>query len=714
VASLGVHRLLGRGLWRAYTQREGLPDQQIWTITRDQDASLLVGTDLGLVRGSGKSWLTMAGTENNVVRTVQRTADGTLFLGGIPVEVIRWNPRSRQVDGRFGAESGLNGKRIFRLVLDPEGTLWVATEGGGLQKAKASVSGPMRFESVILPGGNDREYVSGLTLGASGRLMACGEKGLAVLEKGQWRRFTAQDGLLRTHVAYAVEARNGDVVVAYFEALGFSRLRLQEGTLQVVQHLEDKHPVSREKVYMLGEDSKSRIWVGTGQGVFVLDGERIERFGLAEGLVGDDISNMAFLSDPGGDVWIGTSAGLARFDAGSYRGQPAPPPSVVLSYQLGGKRYFPGVDPEPNVPHGSNTFDVSFAGLSFLGEGYVQHQIRLRDLETDWHPTQSREARYPALSAGRYIFDIRSRIGEGAWGPETAIAFVVHPAWWGTWWFRGLLVLVGGGSLYLVLLWRMKALRRKNRQLEDLVAARTRELEVANEALRSQSLTDPLTGLKNRRFLGVSMPDDVAHVNRAHRKIAGSTADRQALNIDLIFIMVDVDHFKSVNDAYGHHAGDLVLQRLADILRTATRDTDTVVRWGGEEFLVVARNASRKDGAILVERIRSQVEACAFDIGGGQTLKRTCSLGFSFFPFLSEHPTFMPWEMAVDIADHCLYAAKRGGRNAWVGLAAPFDAIPQAIGENPTLHIPELLKKGALELKTSLPEAKVLDWELKL
>ena len=618
------------------------------------------------------------------------------------------------MDGRFGVESGLSGKRLFRLVLDKEGTLWAATEGGGLQKAKAAVSGPMRFEPVVLPGGMLGEYVSGLTLGASGRLWACGEKGLALYEKGQWRRFTAQDGLLRTHVAYPIELKNGEVQVAYFEALGFSRFRVQEGRLEVTQHLEPTNPVAREKVYMMGEDSKNRVWVGTGQGVFVIDGDKIERFGLAEGLVGEDINNMAFLSDPGGDVWIGTSAGLARFDATAYRGQPAPPQSVVLSYRLGEEFHFPGIGDPPKAPYRANTFEVSFAGLSFLGEGYVQHQIRLRPLESDWHPTQTRESRYPALGAGNYIFEVRSRVGQGEWGPETTVSFEILPAWWGTLWFRALLVLLGGGFLYLVFRWRMRALRRQNRQLEDLVAARTKELEVANDALRNQSLTDPLTGLKNRRYLGVCMPDDVAQVNRAHRQVNLARSDRLALNIDLIFIMVDVDHFKSVNDAYGHHAGDLVLQQLAEILRGATRDTDTVVRWGGEEFLVVARNACRKEGAILVERIRSQVEAFAFDIGGGQTLKRTCSLGYSFFPFLAEHPKHMAWEVVVDIADHCLYAAKRSGRNAWVGLAAPFDAAPAALGENPTLHIPKLLEDGVLELNTSVPEGKALDWELKL
>ncbi len=711
VASLGVHRLLGRGLWRAYTGREGLPSEMVWTLHRDPQRAFYAGTDRGLARAEAGGWSILPGTENNVVRSVVQAPDGTFYLGGVPVEVLRYDPRTRQVDGRFGLESGLNGKRIFRMALDREGTLWVATEGGGLQRARVAER-DLRFRSEVLPGGAVNEYVSGICLGGSGRLWVCGERGLALREQGKWTRFTERDGLLRTHVAYAIEARNGDLLVAYFEAQGFSRVRVENGRLKVVAHPGPSDPTGREKVYMLGEDSRSRVWVGTGQGVFVSQGDRMEHFGQSEGLVGEDISNMAFLSDPAGDVWIGTSSGLARFDAASYQGQPPPPASVILVSRLGDRAFPP--ETEPRVPHGQNAFEVNFAGLSFLGEGRVQHEVRLLNLETEWHRTSTREARFPALSPGRYVFEVRSRVGDqGEWGPEARVAFTVLPAWWQTWWSRLLLVGALAGLVVLLIRWRLRALQEQNRALEALVAARTQELEAANDALRNQSLTDPLTGLRNRRYLGVCMPEDVARVQRAHRQVPSGQKERLNLNIDLIFIMVDVDHFKSINDTYGHHAGDLVLQQLAEILRKATRDTDTVVRWGGEEFLVVARNANRKEAAILAERIRSQVEAHPFHLGGGQTLHRTCSMGYAFFPFLPEHPDFLGWEPVVDVADHCLYAAKRSGRNGWVGVSSRPQPDPIRFGESVSLHLPDFIREGSLDLMTSFPDPGALDWELR-
>ena len=108
----------------------------------------------------------------------------------------------------------------------------------------------------------------------------------------------------------------------------------------------------------------------------------------------------------------------------------------------------------------------------------------------------------------------------------------------------------------------------------------------------------------------------------------------------------------------------------AAVLRAAFRAADHIVRWGGEEFLVVARFVDRRDAPALAEKIRTALAAHDFRLGDGTTLKRTCSIGFAAYPFAPHQPRAIPWETVVDVADLGLYAAKRGGRNAWVGLEA--------------------------------------------
>jgi diguanylate cyclase (GGDEF)-like protein len=137
---------------------------------------------------------------------------------------------------------------------------------------------------------------------------------------------------------------------------------------------------------------------------------------------------------------------------------------------------------------------------------------------------------------------------------------------------------------------------------------------------------------------------------------------------DLVLLMLDLDHFKQVNDVYGHAAGDAVLTQTAAILKGCMRNTDYVVRWGGEEFLLVARFMEPGQGAALAEKIRVAIEAHAFELPDGQALRKTVSIGFAPYPFVPGLATAVTLDILQRIADSALYAAKRSWRNAWVGI----------------------------------------------
>ena len=206
-------------------------------------------------------------------------------------------------------------------------------------------------------------------------------------------------------------------------------------------------------------------------------------------------------------------------------------------------------------------------------------------------------------------------------------------------------------------------LRDRAEELES----KNRELEEAQERLREASLTDPLTGLSNRRFLTDYLGHDVAGVLREYAHAASDPTSPEPR--DLILLVVDLDHFKAVNDHHGHDAGDRVLVQATEILRTVCRKSDFVVRWGGEEFLIVSRFVSRLGAAALAERIRTSVRQHSFDVGDGVLLQQTCSIGFASFPLLEEHPEEFCWQDVVAVADRALYVAKESGRDRWVGVS---------------------------------------------
>lgn len=211
--------------------------------------------------------------------------------------------------------------------------------------------------------------------------------------------------------------------------------------------------------------------------------------------------------------------------------------------------------------------------------------------------------------------------------------------------------------------------------LEALVMDRTADLEEANAALERQTLTDPLTGLHNRRYVDMVVPETVAQVARVHADHIAKAAPLPPYP-DLVFLMVDLDHFKTVNDRYGHAAGDEVLRQFTHRLHQAVRESDTVVRWGGEEFLILARGIRREQGPMVAQRILAAVRSRPFDVGA--PFPRTCSVGFAPFPLDPDHPSATPWERVVALADRCLYAAKTTGRNGFVGLErGPVDPAAQ-------------------------------------
>ena len=150
--------------------------------------------------------------------------------------------------------------------------------------------------------------------------------------------------------------------------------------------------------------------------------------------------------------------------------------------------------------------------------------------------------------------------------------------------------------------------------------------------------------------------------------------------------------------------------QISAILERICRKSDFLIRWGGEEFLVVSRFTSRKAAPVLAERIRSQVEEHDFDIGEGVILKKTCSIGYSCFPFTERHTRALTWEQVIAVADQGLYAAKYTSRNAWVGIDSNASTPVEKL--YPQLHddLPGCLERDIVDVASSIADTKALVW----
>jgi len=208
------------------------------------------------------------------------------------------------------------------------------------------------------------------------------------------------------------------------------------------------------------------------------------------------------------------------------------------------------------------------------------------------------------------------------------------------------------------------------------------ELRRTNGVLQEASLTDPLTGLRNRRYFSATIEADVSQALRSH-------ADRHDEHTrDLVVYLIDADNFKEVNDRYGHDVGDKVLLEMARRLSSSIRHSDVLVRWGGEEFLIVSRYTDRAEAELLAQRVLSAVADTPFALGAsGENIYRTCSMGWAAFPWFPGDPRAVSYEEVLTLADRGLHQAKQQGKNRAVGI------LP-AMGHHPPTTIEGLHSAG--------------------
>jgi len=677
-----------------------------------------------------------ASIQSDVILTTHLDPQKVLWFGTFNAGLVRVDQASAGARPRFthfkhdpSRPDSLSSSFIRCIVDDGSGSFWVATDGGGLN----------HFNPVT---GKARRY-----------------------GWGEGPKVSSSDRLY-----LMVKDAHGTLWIA--TANGLNRFNPATEEFRVYKH-GAPHSLSENFVNTLFVDEQGILWVGTRGGglnrtaIPAWDGPepRFTSFGVQEGLPGLVVKGI--LPDGKGNLWLSTGRALCRFNIQEGRGYPfiwqnelrkaefiwnacfrnacgemffgsndgltlfhpeeiaynrTIPPVAIAGFQVFNKplpladratqKAADGSIQEITIRPKDSAFSFDFATLHFVAPERNQFAYKLEGLDPSWNEIGNKHSvSYTGLPAGAYVLHVRSANCDGTWNEDgLRLKIRVLPPWYKTWWFMTLVGSLLAASIYGMVRIRMRVLQHRNRLLKELVAARTKELADANEALRNQSLTDPLTGLRNRRFLDACMPEDIALVQRQQRDVSSNAVDRMRLNVDVLFIMVDLDHFKHVNDHHGHRAGDLVLQQMGEILRNAMRTSDTVTRWGGEEFLIVARNAARADATIPAERIRSAVESHAFDIGDGQTIHCTCSIGFSVFPLLPNETKLFAWEKIVEIADACLYAAKRNGRNAWVGMipeVAELDASARAAIPH---SIPELIKAQLFAVLTSLKTT--IRWDL--
>jgi diguanylate cyclase (GGDEF)-like protein len=289
-------------------------------------------------------------------------------------------------------------------------------------------------------------------------------------------------------------------------------------------------------------------------------------------------------------------------------------------------------------------FRLSSSAVRNRSESFFQY--RMEGMQPAWIDTRNTAVIYQALPPGEYTFMARiCNPGMNAASDLVKLQVRILPPWWRSHWFYALctlaflLLLILGANL------RDRNLRYQSRQLERLVKERTHELELSREQLRIQATHDELTGMLNRAAVLRVL---TAEMDRARRE--GGT---------LVVALVDIDHFKHINDTYGHLAGDEALRWFAAAVGTAIRAYDQAGRYGGEEFLLVLTEIPPQAAGQRLASLHASISNLQVRVQGLE-FTIACSIGATVFDPASESATV---ESLLAIADKALYATKDAGRN---------------------------------------------------
>jgi diguanylate cyclase (GGDEF)-like protein len=465
-----------------------------------------------------------------------------------------------------------------------------------------------------------------------------------------------------------------------------------------------------ENVDGLAEDSRGRIWASTDRGIALIDPNalRARALGLADGLTDGAFWAGSMTRGTDGTMFFGGLDGITVIAPDATSTWDYAPPVVVTALRVGHKNVPPWTVNRGNapidMPAGDRDLSVEFSALDYSAPQLLHYAYKLDGYDRDWidADVQHRGATYTHLPAGDYTLEMRGTNRLGVWSSHVLL-IPIHatPLWFETWWFRLLAVALVLLIAFAVYRWRTGVLRRRQRELEAVVAKRTSELSDANTKLQELSLSDPLTGLRNRRFLAQHLEADISLTLRRYDDWrAQSDAAEPPQDADILFFIVDLDHFKSVNDRYGHNGGDAVLAQMRDRLQEVFRDSDFIVRWGGDEFLAVARGSRRSEAPAIAQRMCEAVNGRPFAPGGDQMMNATASIGFAAFPFVQSDPAAISWSHVVGLADQALYKSKQAGRNTWFGVTASVATDPQLLNERLENDPDEAIADGRLETIT--------------
>jgi len=722
--SEGLFRLRA-GVWEGYGTQEGLSDADILALFADPQGNLWVGTNAGGLNRLRVRQITMIGAPEGLsdanATAVLEDHDGSLWIA-TPGHGL--NHLRDGVIRAYTSHDGLGSDVVYSLWQSPRGgTIWAGTSDGALQWLEGQ-----RFHRFALP---DHGSVARIMEDGKGNMWLGTRRGLVQIRDGQVvRTYTQDDGLPNSTVFAIAEAHDGSLWigtinglshfasgkftnysaskaggtlitsiyadpagVVWFTTVGDGLGRWQDGQLAWAT---TKNGLVDDTIYAIVEDDAGNLWLSSNRGIHRVAKQevndlaagkaasfKVRVFDTADGLRSSECyggTQPTSWKRRNGDVLFACIGGVVEFNPTQLALPSGQPPVHLEEARINQKDIRPeALRGTLRIAPGMGSLEFTYTGIDFAAPRQMRFWYRLENFDKDWVEAGTRRtAYYTNIPPGSYRFQVIAENADGIKSSSSAgLAFVLEPHFYQTGLFycaSALLLLTVALAIYRL---RVRRIQAREKQLQSLVEQRTAALQVeiaerkrteldleaarqAAEEARAEAeykaTHDFLSGIYNR----------AAIIDLLEREAARGQREGRPTSV----LLVDIDHFKTINDTYGHLVGDQVIKMLAQKMASVLRPYDSLGRFGGEEFLIVIPNCAGEEAMAVAERVRG---ATARDnvVSGEIAIPVTVSIGVSSITTPSQSTTWV-----LQTADSALYAAKAKGRNRVECSSRSNDAAP--------------------------------------
>ncbi|MEL0647602.1 two-component regulator propeller domain-containing protein [Pseudoalteromonas agarivorans] len=693
----GIFRLSPDGLDKLDSEN-GLPANRVLSLLQDREKSIWVGTNAGLFRlreASFSTWTKKRGLSSDYVRTVLSHSDGSLWVGGSTgINRIYGN----KVETFEGVQKG-SPYSVLSLLEAENKEVWLGTYTSGVLKVQDNKIVPFLNRDNGL-GSNE---VRALLLDSKNRFWVGSAMGLTRLEQdGTLVQFTNEKDLPSGFILALSEDTQGniwigtgggvvvfDIVSERFTALRFPKhfyteyafgfhidknytwMATDRGLVRYTHAngamaiLGKEKGLPVDKLFQVVPDKQS-FWLSSNRGIIQVNKKHVEKI-LNQEVSSPSIALKYQLYDEGdgmlsaqanggsspsatvhkdGTIWFATAKGVTTVEPSRIKASTQVElPTIIESFFVDGKATaLPLKDESVLLPPGVSRLSFKYAGLSFIMPQRLSFQTRLDGFNTSWVERQEMTvAEYTNLPAGKYTFMVRAGYPNAQWQEnQQVISFEIQAHFWQKLSFKLFIILCFILTIYAVYKYRLYHYKQVEKELTNRVEMQTHDLQEQANAFAYQATHDPLTGLPNRRAFDCWLCDNF------------STYKTQ--NKPLTIAILDIDHFKRINDGWSHIVGDKVICAIAQVLQTGCVEKQEIARWGGEEFTILLPDMTAEQARVLCEKLRKAIESNDYSsIAKG--INVTASFG------VSDSLDVLDYDRLLSRADQALYRAKNNGRN---------------------------------------------------